>query len=61
MKKGIRLHLDLELHEWLEKIQLSEKIKFSYPTKRKKEEVAEDVLKNGIQYYIKIHNLDIKL
>ena len=61
MKKGIRLHLDLDIHEWLEKIQLSEKIKFSYPTKRKKEEVAEDVIKNGIQHYIKTHDLNIKL
>ena len=59
--KWIRIRTDLEVHDWLEKIQVAEKSKFSYLKKRRKEEIASDVLKEGIASYIKSHQLEIKL
>ena len=59
--KGIRLHLDLETHKWIEKIQFAELSKFDYLERRKKEDIAADILKIGIQEFIKTHDLDIRL
>jgi len=61
LEKWIRVYADHETHEWLEKIQLAEKSKFSYIKKRRKEVIAADVIKVGIAEFIKQHKLDIKL
>jgi len=61
LDKWIRVHADHETHEWLERIQIAEKQKFSYLKKRRKEVIAADVVKVGIAEFIKLHNLNIKL
>jgi len=59
LKKSIILRLDIETHRLLERIQLAEAEKFSYPKSRRKEDLAEDILELGISEYTKTHKLKI--
>ena len=57
MKKSIELKLELSDHAKLEAIQLAEYLKFGYLKKRRKEVLAVDIFKIGMNEFKKIHQL----
>ena len=60
-KKSISLKLDLETHRRLDQVQEQEAYKFSLPKRRRKEDVAADILRLGINEFVRVHELDIKI
>lgn len=59
--KSITLKLDLDTHRRIERIQEAEADQLSFVTRRRKEDLAADILKAGLKPFANLHELTVNL